>query len=130
MAKRECGRNAKEAARVYVQCFPNRNHPDHKTILSTCYRTNSRNRSNFTKQKGDWWCSQDCTHCLERRGYFRFWGHVKNIIRSPIALDLEEQLRGRVREAFAIITPEMITNSKLSLLPADTVMLANEWWPL
>jgi hypothetical protein len=33
-------RNAKQAARVYAQRFPNRNHPDHKTIL--CYRTNNR----------------------------------------------------------------------------------------
>jgi hypothetical protein len=46
---------------------------------------------------------------------FLFCGHVKNIVyRSPIAT--EEQLRGRVQEAFATITPEMITNSKLSFL--------------
>ncbi|KAJ3629816.1 hypothetical protein MTP99_014183 [Tenebrio molitor] len=33
----KCGRSAREAARVYAQRFPNRNNPDHKTIL--CYRT-------------------------------------------------------------------------------------------
>jgi hypothetical protein len=35
----ECGRNAREATRVYAQRFPNRNHPDHKTILSVIART-------------------------------------------------------------------------------------------
>jgi hypothetical protein len=30
----ECGRNARAAARMYAQRFPNRNHPDHKVILS------------------------------------------------------------------------------------------------
>jgi hypothetical protein len=46
---------------------------------------------------------------------FFLWGYVKNIVyRSPIAT--EEQRRGCVQEAFATITPEMVTNSKLSLL--------------
>jgi hypothetical protein len=31
---RECGRNAREPAKIYAQRFPNRNHPVHKTILS------------------------------------------------------------------------------------------------
>jgi hypothetical protein len=35
----ECGRNAREATRVYAQRFPNGNHPDHKTILSVIART-------------------------------------------------------------------------------------------
>jgi hypothetical protein len=35
----ECGRNAREPARVYAQRFPNRNHPGHKTILSVIART-------------------------------------------------------------------------------------------
>jgi hypothetical protein len=35
----ECGRNGREAVRVYVQRFPNMNHPDHKTILSVIIRT-------------------------------------------------------------------------------------------
>jgi hypothetical protein len=48
---------------------------------------------------------------------FFLWGHVKNIVyRGPIVT--EEQLSGRVQETFATITetPEMVTNSKLSLL--------------
>jgi hypothetical protein len=35
----ECGGNARETPRVYAQRFPNRNHPDHKTILSVIART-------------------------------------------------------------------------------------------
>jgi hypothetical protein len=35
----ECGRNAREATRVYAQRFPNRNDPGHKTILSVIART-------------------------------------------------------------------------------------------
>jgi hypothetical protein len=35
----ECGRNARAAARMYAQRFPNRNHPNHKVILSTVART-------------------------------------------------------------------------------------------
>jgi hypothetical protein len=35
----ECGRNAREAARVFSECFPNRNHPDHKVILRAMART-------------------------------------------------------------------------------------------
>jgi hypothetical protein len=35
----KCEGNAKETARGYAQRFPNRNHPDHKTILSVIART-------------------------------------------------------------------------------------------
>jgi hypothetical protein len=35
----KCGRNARETARVYAQGFPNRNHPDYKTIVSVIART-------------------------------------------------------------------------------------------
>jgi hypothetical protein len=43
---------------------------------------------------------------------FFLWGHVKNIVyKSPIAT--KEQFRGRVQEGFAIIIPEMVTNSKV-----------------
>jgi hypothetical protein len=35
----ECGRNAREEARVYAQRFFNRNHLDHKTILNVVART-------------------------------------------------------------------------------------------
>jgi predicted DNA-binding protein YlxM (UPF0122 family) len=35
----ECGRNARAAARMYAQRFPNRNHPNHKVILSAIART-------------------------------------------------------------------------------------------
>jgi hypothetical protein len=35
----ECGRNARAAARMYAQRFPNRNHPNHKVILSATART-------------------------------------------------------------------------------------------
>jgi hypothetical protein len=35
----ECGRNARAAARMYAQRFPNRNHLNHKVILSTVART-------------------------------------------------------------------------------------------
>jgi hypothetical protein len=45
---------------------------------------------------------------LNHLGFF-LWSHVKNIA-------TEEQLRGRLKETFATITPEMVTNSKLSLL--------------
>ena len=46
---------------------------------------------------------------------FFLWGHVKNFIyRQPI--DTEEQLRVRIEEAFASLTPQMILDSKLSLL--------------
>jgi hypothetical protein len=46
---------------------------------------------------------------------FFLWGYVKNVVyRHPI--DTEEKLRGRIQEAFATITPEMVTNSKRSLL--------------
>jgi hypothetical protein len=42
---------------------------------------------------------------------FFLWGHVKNVVyRHPV--DTEEQLRGRIHEAFATITPEMVTHSK------------------
>jgi coenzyme F420-reducing hydrogenase alpha subunit len=34
----ECGRNARPAARMYTQRFPNRNHPNHKVILSAIAR--------------------------------------------------------------------------------------------
>jgi hypothetical protein len=34
----ECGRNARKAARVFFERFPNRNHPDHKVILRTMAR--------------------------------------------------------------------------------------------
>jgi hypothetical protein len=48
---------------------------------------------------------------LNRLDFF-LWGHVKNVVyRHPI--DTEEQL---IQEAFATITPEMVTNSKRSLL--------------
>lgn len=46
---------------------------------------------------------------------FFLWGHVKNVIyREPV--NTEEELRNRIQEAFATITPQMITDSKLSLL--------------
>jgi hypothetical protein len=35
----ECGRNARAAVRMYAQHFPNRNHPNHKVILSAIART-------------------------------------------------------------------------------------------
>jgi hypothetical protein len=35
----KCGRSAREAARVYAPRFPNRNNPDHKTILIVIART-------------------------------------------------------------------------------------------
>jgi hypothetical protein len=34
-----CGRNARAAARMYAQRFPNRNHANHKVILSVIART-------------------------------------------------------------------------------------------
>jgi hypothetical protein len=46
---------------------------------------------------------------------FFLWGHVKNVVYRHL-IDTEEQLRGRIQEAFATITPEMVTNSKRSLL--------------
>jgi hypothetical protein len=35
----ECGRNARAAARIYAQRFPNTNHTNHKVILSAIART-------------------------------------------------------------------------------------------
>jgi hypothetical protein len=35
----ECGRNVTEAARVLSECFPDRNHPDHKVTLPAIART-------------------------------------------------------------------------------------------
>jgi hypothetical protein len=35
----ECGRNVTEAARVFSERFPDRNHPDHKVILRAIART-------------------------------------------------------------------------------------------
>jgi hypothetical protein len=35
----KCGQNAKAAARMYAQRFPNRNHTNHKVILSAITRT-------------------------------------------------------------------------------------------
>jgi hypothetical protein len=35
----ECGRNARAAARMYAQRFPNRNNPNHEVILSAIART-------------------------------------------------------------------------------------------
>jgi hypothetical protein len=47
---------------------------------------------------------------------FFLWGHVKNVVyRHPIDTE-EQQLKGRIQEAFATITPEMVRNSKRSLL--------------
>jgi hypothetical protein len=34
----KCGRNAKAAARMYAQRFPNRNHPNHKVIVVTQFK--------------------------------------------------------------------------------------------
>lgn len=46
---------------------------------------------------------------------FFLWGHLKNLIyRQPI--NTEEELRNRIQQAFATCTPQMITDSKLSLL--------------
>jgi hypothetical protein len=68
-----------------------------------------------------------CVSKLNHLGFF-LWSHVKNIVyRSPIAT--EEQLRGRIQETFATITPEMVTNSFASFA-TGTVKLANEWGSL
>lgn len=46
---------------------------------------------------------------------FFIWGHVKNVIyREPV--NTEEELRDRIQNSFATITPQMIMDSKLSLL--------------
>jgi hypothetical protein len=50
-------------------------------------------------------------------------------VRSYWLIATGEQFRGCVQEAFATITSEMVTNSKLSFA-TGTVMLANEWWLL
>jgi hypothetical protein len=45
----ECGRNAREAARVFSERFPNRNHPDHKVINTENDGKDGRDRSSSTK---------------------------------------------------------------------------------
>lgn len=39
----ECGRNAREAARVFSERFPARNNPDHKVILRAIQRMQEAN---------------------------------------------------------------------------------------
>ena len=46
---------------------------------------------------------------------FFLWGHVKNVVYRH-AIETEEELRNLIQEAFNAVTPQMIMESKLSLL--------------
>jgi hypothetical protein len=58
----ECGRNARAAAKMYAQRLPNRNHPNHKVILSAIARTIETGHI-LPNRKESGGAPRDCTHC-------------------------------------------------------------------
>lgn len=53
---------------------------------------------------------------------FFLWGHLKNFIYS-VPIETEDQLRNRIQDAFATVTPEMVMESKSSLLRRARICL-------